>query len=99
MKITQQVITLSVKDSFIQEQEGSYKLIYLDGNWHIEKVEEDLKEVNIEIGIHDLSAWLMGCVSLKDLDSYGEIVVNGCNPENLDDWFKPRTAPICMTNF
>lgn len=97
--INEQVITLSVKDSFIQEQEGSYKLIYLDGNWHIEKVEEDLKEVNIEIGIHDLSAWLMGCVSLKDLDSYGEIVVNGCNPENLDDWFKPRTAPICMTNF
>ena len=92
-------IIVKVEDTFIEEQSGFYKLSFLGGEWDIEKVGENIGQVNIEIGIQDLSAWWMGCVSIKDLDSYGEVVVKGCSPEDLDDWFKPRKAPICMTNF
>ena len=75
-----QEIIIKVEDTFIVEQSGLYKLTFLDDKWHIEKVEVDLDQVNLEIGIQDLSAWWMGCVSLKDLDSYGEVVVKECNP-------------------
>ena len=92
-------VLLEVEDSFIPEQQGIYELSYSSDRWKIHKVERDHSQVNISIGIHDLSSWWMGCVTLESLFNYGEVKVHQQNPKELDDWFKPKSDPICFTSF
>ncbi|SDO00229.1 Predicted acetyltransferase [Psychrobacillus sp. OK028] len=92
-------VLLEVEDSFIPEQQGIYELSYSSDQWKIHKVERNHGQANISIGIHDLSSWWMGCVTIESLYNYGEVKVQQQNPKELDDWFKPKNGPICFTSF
>lgn len=92
-------IILEIKDSFIAEQHGVYELSFSNEQWEIHKVEKTDEQANVIIGIHDLSSWWMGCVTLESLYNYGEAGVHQQDPKKLDEWFKPRNGPICFTTF
>ena len=92
-------VLLEIEDSFITEQHGLYKLSYSREQWEIQKVEKTHEQVDITIGIHDLSSWWMGSVTLESLYNYGEAKVHQLDPKMLDEWFKPRNGPICFTAF
>jgi len=92
-------IILEIKDSFIAEQHGVYELSFSSEQWEIHKVEKTDELVNVIIGIHDLSSWWMGCVTLESLYNCGEAEVHQQDPKKLDEWFKPRNGPICFTTF
>ncbi|WP_277585637.1 sterol carrier protein domain-containing protein [Psychrobacillus antarcticus] len=92
-------VLLAIKDSFIAEQQGLYELSYSKDQWKIHKVESTHEQANLTIGIHDLSSWWMGCVSVESLSNHGEAEVHQLDSKMLDEWFKPRYGPICFTAF
>lgn len=92
-------ILLAVEDTFIAEQQGVYELSYSRDQWEIQKVEKTHELVNLTIGIHNLSSWWMGCVTLESLYNYGEAEIHRLDPKMLDEWFKPKNGPICFTAF
>lgn len=91
-------VLLAIEDTFIKEQHGLYKLSYSSGQWGIQKVEDNI-QANITIGIHDLSSWWMGCVTVESLYNIGEVAIHQIEPKKLDEWFKPKNGPICFTAF
>ena len=91
-------VILAIEDTFITEQQGVYELSYSGDQWQIKKVEKNI-QANLTIGIHDLSSWWMGCVSIESLFKYGEVMINQLDPKKLDEWFKPKSGPICFTAF
>ena len=90
---------LAIEDSFIAEQHGIYELFYNNCKWEIQKVERNDIQPNITIGIHELSSWWMGCVTIDSLYKYGEVKIDQLDTKELDEWFKPKTVPICFTAF
>ncbi|MDN4608797.1 GNAT family N-acetyltransferase [Sporosarcina highlanderae] len=92
-------ISLFVRDSFIPEQNGSYKLTFGENCWSIEKSFNPAEEVDLSITISDLSSWWMGCVSMEKLVQYGKVEVNNWPAKQLDRWFMPPTKPVCLTSF
>ncbi len=92
-------IVVKIEDSFIPEQNGLFELSFFNEKWLARKLESEMEQPNIQITIQDLSAWWMGCVSIKELNSYGEVELHNIVADDLDDWFMPRKCPICMTNF
>ncbi|MFJ7827533.1 enhanced intracellular survival protein Eis [Psychrobacillus sp. NPDC096623] len=92
-------VLLAVEDSFIPEQQGIYELSYSSDQWKIHKVERNEVQAHITIGIHDLSSWWMGCVTIESLYNYGEVIIYQLDPKKLDEWFKPKNGPICFTSF
>lgn len=91
-------VLLAIEDTFITEQHGLYELSYSSGQWGIQKVEDNI-QANITIGIHDLSSWWMGCVTVESLYNIGEVAIHQIDPKKLDEWFKPKNGPICFTAF
>jgi predicted acetyltransferase len=92
-------LLLEIEDTFLIEQSGTYEFIYNGDFWSSSKLINTNEEVNIKIGIHDLSSWWMGCVSLEALHKFGEVNVNNIDINLLDSWFKPNSSPICFTSF
>jgi len=92
-------IVLEIEDTFLQTQNGLYEVIYNDDFWTATKLSNSTEEANIQIGIHDLSSWWMGCVSIETLYNYGTVTINNVNIKMLDEWFKPLRSPICFTSF
>ncbi|MGN7387447.1 GNAT family N-acetyltransferase [Sporosarcina sp. SAFN-015] len=92
-------ISLFVQDSFIQEQNGSFRLTFTEDCWNIEKLSNSMEEVDLCISISDLSSWWMGCVSLEKLAEYGKVEVNNWHAKQLDRWFMPSSKPVCLTSF
>lgn len=88
-----------VEDTFIKEQSGLYEVIYNGDFWNATKLSKSKEEANLQIGIHDLSSWWMGCVSLQALYDYGVVTINNIDIKMLDEWFKPQNSPICFTAF
>ncbi|MEK3954446.1 GNAT family N-acetyltransferase [Psychrobacillus sp. FSL K6-1464] len=91
-------VILAIEDTFIPEQHGLYELSYSSGQWGIQKAEDHI-DANITIGIHDLSSWWMGCVTIESLYDIGEAKLHQIDPKKLDEWFKPKKGPICFTAF
>lgn len=91
-------VLLAIEDTFITEQHGLYELSYSSGQWGIQKVDDNI-QANITIGIHDLSSWWMGCVTVESLYNIGEVAIHQIDPKKLDEWFKPKNGPICFTAF
>lgn len=91
-------VLLAIEDTFITEQHGLYELSYSSGQWAIQKIEDNI-QANITIGIHDLSSWWMGCVTVESLYNIGEAAIHQIDPKKLDEWFKPKNGPICFTAF
>ncbi|QUG42547.1 GNAT family N-acetyltransferase [Psychrobacillus sp. INOP01] len=92
-------ILIELVDTFLQEQSGIYELQYEGELWKIQKLEKAEEPVNLTIGIHYLSSWWMGCVSLESLHNTGQANVSNIEPKLLDEWFKPKSGPICFTSF
>lgn len=92
-------ISLFVQDSFIPEQNGSYRLTFSEDCWSIEKSSFSMEEVDLNIAVSDLSSWWMGCVSLEQLVHYGKVEVNNLSAKQLDRWFMPNAKPVCLTSF
>ncbi|WP_391116721.1 enhanced intracellular survival protein Eis [Psychrobacillus sp. L3] len=92
-------LLLEIEDDFLIEQSGSYEFIYSGDFWSATKLLNTNEEANIKMGIHDLSSWWMGCVSLESLHKYGEVTINNMDVNLLDRWFRPKTSPICFTSF
>ncbi|MFC5602519.1 GNAT family N-acetyltransferase [Sporosarcina koreensis] len=92
-------IKLFVEDSFIQEQNGSYRLTFSEGCWSIAKSSLSREEVDVCIAVSDLSSWWMGCVSMEQLVQYGKVEVNNWPAKQLDRWLMPNAKPICLTPF
>lgn len=92
-------ILLEIEDTFINEQQGIYEITYNGGYWNAIKLSDSNEKANIQIGIHNLSAWWMGCVSVEALQNYGEVTLNNIDGKKLDEWFKSQRTPICLTNF
>jgi len=92
-------VLLEIVDSFMEEQQGVYALTYNKDQWKIHKIEGTHEQVNLTIGIHHLSSWWMGCVTVESLSNCGEAEVHQVDPKELDEWFKPKIGPICFTAF
>ncbi|MFF2755500.1 enhanced intracellular survival protein Eis [Psychrobacillus sp. NPDC058041] len=92
-------LLLFVKDTFLDEQNGLYELTFNGDFWNVTKQSSSKDEVNLIIGIHDLSSWWMGCVSLEALHQYGGVTISNVELNMLDEWFKPKDYPICLTAF
>ncbi|MDW0117526.1 GNAT family N-acetyltransferase [Sporosarcina thermotolerans] len=92
-------ISIFLKDSFIQEQNGRYQLTFSEDTWSIEKSFDSIEDVDLSIAVSDLSSWWMGCVSMEQLVQYGKVEVNNWPAKQLDRWFMPTTKPVCLTSF
>ena len=92
-------VSLFVRDSFIPEQNGSYRLTFSEDCWRIEKASVPQEKVDLNIEIADLSSWWMGCVSLEKLVQYGKVEVDNWPAKQLDHWFMPTMKPVCLTSF
>ncbi|WP_186321472.1 enhanced intracellular survival protein Eis [Bacillus sp. FJAT-22090] len=92
-------ILLEIEDTFLSEQNGVYEVIYNGDFWNATKLADSTEEINITIGIQDISAWWMGCVSLNSLYNYGSVTLTNIDIHSLDEWFKPKKGPVCFTSF
>lgn len=92
-------ILINIEDSFVKEQNGLYEVVYNGDFWNAIKLENSNEKANISIGIHDLSSWWMGCVSIEALQNYGEVTLYNVESKILDEWFSSRISPICFTSF
>lgn len=92
-------ILLEIEDTFLAEQNGLYEVIYNGDFWNTTKLTNSAEKANMTIGIQDVSAWWMGCVSLDALNNYGAVILDNLDIKSLDEWFKPKQGPICLTSF
>ncbi|GGA42547.1 GNAT family N-acetyltransferase [Psychrobacillus lasiicapitis] len=92
-------LLIEIEDTFLKEQNGLYEVIYNGDFWNATKISNTNEEATIKIGIHDLSSWWMGCISIEMLHNYGAASIRDIDIKKLDEWFKPKQSPICFTSF
>lgn len=92
-------IVLEIEDTFSEEQNGLYEVIHNGDFWSATKLSSANEDPTIKIGIHDLSSWWMGCVSVETLHKFGVVSIGNVDVKKLDEWFKPKQSPICFTSF
>ncbi|MFJ5770241.1 enhanced intracellular survival protein Eis [Psychrobacillus sp. NPDC093180] len=92
-------LLIEIEDTFLIEQNGLYEVIYNGDFWNATKISNINEEATIKIGIHDLSSWWMGCISVEALHNYGVVSIGDIDIKKLDEWFKPKQSPICFTSF
>jgi predicted acetyltransferase len=91
-------LKLSILDSFIPENQGSYVVHFNNGSSSL--VETDDYEVELTIDIADFSSLITCAADLKSLHKYGQVQLSDEGYLNtLNALFSSDEKPLCMTDF
>ncbi len=91
-------LKLSIVDSIISENQGSYVVHFNNGNSSI--VENDDYDVQLTMDIADFSSLITCAVDLKSLYKYGHVQLSDNGYLNtLNVLFSSDEKPLCMTDF
>jgi predicted acetyltransferase len=91
-------LKLSIIDSLIPENQGSYIVHFNNGNSAL--VENDDYDVELTMDIADFSSLITCAVDLKSLHKYGQVQLSDEGYLNtLNVLFTSDEKPLCMTNF
>ena len=92
-------LKLTVEDSFLPENNGSWVIHFVDGRPEL-KGERARFDVEMKLAVADFSSLFMGAASLRALYNYGLVSLsdNGYL-ESLHRLFATDRKPICMTDF
>ncbi|MBZ9686317.1 GNAT family N-acetyltransferase [Clostridium estertheticum] len=91
-------LKLSILDSFIPENGGSYLIHFNNGNSLL--VENDDFDVELTMGIADFSSLITCAADLKSLYKYGRVQLSDEGYLNiLNVLFSSDEKPLCMTDF
>jgi len=91
-------LKINIRDSFFQENNGSYIITFKEGFPEINKNNDF--EVEISMDISDFSSMLMGVINFESLYNYG--LANIDNVEHIDivdKLFNVSKKPMCTTGF
>lgn len=91
-------LLISVRDSFLPENDGETTVVFRNGRPEVAAA--SAYDVAIELAVENLSALLMGTVSLQKLYDFGLVKVSDptCLPQ-LDGMFRPARKPVCVQRF
>lgn len=90
-------LTVDLTDSFYPKNSGRHHLSFCDGV--VDSGGPETNSLMMAIDIAELSALLMGAVSFSSLYSLGLVVADPGCVELLDDLFRVKQAPHCVTAF
>jgi len=91
-------LKLSILDSLITENQGSYVVHFNNGNSSV--VENDDYDVEITMDIADFSSLITCATDLKSLYRYGRVMLSDASYLNtLNVLFSSDEKPLCMTDF
>jgi predicted acetyltransferase len=91
-------VRLAVRDSFVRENDGSFTLSFADGRVRLAEASD--ADVQLALGISELSSLLMGAVALDRLTEYGLATLSDPGYlETLTRIFAVPRRPICLTAF
>lgn len=91
-------LKLSIIDSFIPENQGSYVIHFNNGNCSL--VENDDCDVALTMDIADFSSLITCAIGLKSLYKYGRVQLSDEGYLNtLNILFSSDEKPLCMTDF
>ncbi|MFS0555124.1 enhanced intracellular survival protein Eis [Brevibacillus sp. 179-C9.3 HS] len=91
-------VKLSIRDSFLPENEGTWLIKFVDGRPEI--AEEAAVDVSMQLDISDFSSLVMGVVTARKLYQYGQLQLDV--PEKLpllDKLFAVPEKPRSVTTF
>jgi len=92
-------LKLTVKDSFLKENDGSLVIHFDDGRPQI-KTGSARHDVELKIDIADFSSLIMGAVDLKSLYYFGAAKISKVDYlDRLQRLFATDQKPVCMTSF
>lgn len=92
-------LKLTVKDSFLKENDSSFVIHFTDGKPEI-KAKSARSDVSLEMDVADFSSLLLGAVGLKSLYFYGAAKISKTDYlERLHKLFATEEKPICTTSF
>ncbi len=91
-------LKLSIIDTFIPENQGSYVVHFNNGNSSL--VEKDDYDVELTMDIADFSSLITCAVDLKSLHKYGRVQLSDEGYLNtLNVLFSSDEKPLCLTDF
>ena len=91
-------VQLNVNDSFVPENNKPFMLEFTTGQCVV--VNSSTPDVEISIGIAELSSVIMGCSNLKSLVKYGKAHISDAGKlDELSRAFSLDEKPICVTHF
>ncbi|MGH4123451.1 MAG: GNAT family N-acetyltransferase [Clostridium sp.] len=91
-------LKLSILDSFIPENGGSYVIHFNNGNSSL--VENDDYDVELTVDVADFSSLIICAIDLKSLYKYGRVQLSDEGYLNtLNVLFSSDEKPLCMTDF
>ena len=92
-------LRLTIRDSFLPEQDGSVVVRFEQGAAHVER-ESARADVELTMAVGDASALLMGCVHLRTLYDFGLAQVSDLRQvSRLAALFHVERPPVCLTPF
>jgi predicted acetyltransferase len=92
-------LQLTIRDSFLPEQDGSIVVRFEDGHAQL-TARETPADVELTMIVGDASALLMGCVTLRSLYTLGLAEVSDPSAVGrLNALFQTERAPVCLTAF
>lgn len=94
-------LRLTVRDTLLPEEDGSLVVRFERGRAHVlDGADAARADAEVRVGVADLSALLMGCVSFRALHRLGLAwVSDSARVGQIDRTLTAREKPICMTAF
>lgn len=91
-------LKLTISDSFLPENEGSYIIHFTDGKARLKKAAD--YEVEIQLDVSDFSSLLLGVVDFKSLYNYGAAEISRIKYiDTVNRIFLAEKKPVCTTQF
>lgn len=91
-------LCLSIRDSFLPENDGTWTIEFSEGYPHV--VEDKEADVHVGMDISDFSSLVMGAVSFRKLYTYGRIEIDAAEQiAKLDRLFYVADKPRSTTPF
>jgi predicted acetyltransferase len=92
-------LRLTLRDSFLPEQDGSLVVRFDHGAAHLEP-DDAPANVELQLKVTEASPLLMGVVSLRSLYDFGLAEVSDASAvSRLDALFRTERPPVCLTPF
>jgi predicted acetyltransferase len=91
-------LKLTIRDSFIPENDGSY-ILHVDGG-RAKIVDDGLSDFEVTMDISDFSSLIMGAVDFRSIYNYSRATISDNEyVETVNRLFATDHKPICMTAF
>lgn len=91
-------LKITVRDTFIKENDGSYVVSFVNGAAAI--TEDEAYDAEISMDIADFSSLITCSVSFKSLYKYGRVSLSKDEyAEKINGIFSTASKPVCMTVF